>query len=127
MLKTKREIGQEEEGSELQVFVSPIKSSNTPAEIRVESMKLVIGTKRGKRRKARVQPVNLGGELSQGSLSEGDIVCNNRRIKEGMIFEEAKKVLELGKKIGIDIENREEQILGNFTRNGRKRQAGMWS
>ncbi|GKV38230.1 hypothetical protein SLEP1_g46166 [Rubroshorea leprosula] len=68
--------------------------------IRVESMKLVTGTKRGKRRKARVQPVNLGGELSQGSLSKGDIVYNNRRIKEGMIFEEAKKA-SVGRSEGV--------------------------
>ncbi|GKU94134.1 hypothetical protein SLEP1_g7662 [Rubroshorea leprosula] len=104
------------EGSEFQAFVSPIKSPNTAAEIRVESMKLVSGTKRGKRRKARVQPINFGGEVTQGSLSEGDIVCNNRRIKEGMISEEANKVLDLGKKIGIDVETREELILGKFIR-----------
>ncbi|GKV23714.1 hypothetical protein SLEP1_g33413 [Rubroshorea leprosula] len=103
------------EGSKFQAFVSPIKSPNTPAEIRVESMKLVTGTKRGKRRKARVQPINFGGEVTQGFLSEGDIVCNNRRIKEGMLPEEVKKVLDLGKKIGIDVENREELILGKFT------------
>ncbi|GKV15232.1 hypothetical protein SLEP1_g26031 [Rubroshorea leprosula] len=104
------------EGSEFQAFVSPIKSPNTATEIRVESMKLVTGTKRGKRRKARVQPINFGGEVTQGSLLEGDIVCNNRRIKEGMISEEAKKVLDLGKKIRIDVENREELILGKFIR-----------
>ncbi|GLU00543.1 hypothetical protein SLE2022_179040 [Rubroshorea leprosula] len=111
--KTKRE---DQEQGGLQVDKSSNKSPSLPPETRAELTKLITGTKRGRRRKATIQPVNFGGESPIGSLSDSDILYNNRRIKEGMIAEEAKKVLDFGSKLGIQTKNQEEQILERFRR-----------
>ncbi|GLU01129.1 hypothetical protein SLE2022_184540 [Rubroshorea leprosula] len=63
-----------------------------------------------------IQPINFSGESLIGSLSDNDILYNNRRIKEGMIVEEAKKLLDFGSKLGIQAKNQEEQILERFRR-----------
>ncbi|GLT95584.1 hypothetical protein SLE2022_132580 [Rubroshorea leprosula] len=119
LASNKKEMDQKECGIQVnasgpQVNVSPNKSFNTPREVRMDSMKLVTGTKRGRRRKVLNQPANFDGEASKGSLSDSDIVCNNKRIKEGLILDEAKKMLEFGSKLGIETRNREDQILESF-------------
>ncbi|GKV27959.1 hypothetical protein SLEP1_g37069 [Rubroshorea leprosula] len=119
LASNKKEMDQEECGIQVnasgpQVNVSPNKSLNTPREVRMDSMKLVTGTKRGRRRKVLNQPANFNGKASKGSLSDSDIVCNNKRIKEGLILDEAKKMLEFGSKLGIETRNREDQILESF-------------
>lgn len=112
---TKDKRGMEyQEDYGLHMFTSPNKSPSSPREVRTELTKLVIGTKHGRRRKAALQLVNFGGESPTGSLSDNDIVCNNKMIKEGMILEEAKKVLDFGNKLGIETKNQEEQILERF-------------
>ncbi|GLT88059.1 hypothetical protein SLE2022_061010 [Rubroshorea leprosula] len=115
LVKNKTKMGDQENGG-LQADKSSNKSPPLPPETRTELTKLVTGTKRGRRRKATIQPVNFGGESPVGSLSDSDILYNNRRIKEGMITEEAKKVLDFGSKLGIQTKNQEEQILERFRR-----------
>ncbi|GKU96309.1 hypothetical protein SLEP1_g9557 [Rubroshorea leprosula] len=115
LVKNKTKRGDQEQGG-LQVDKSSNKSPSLPLETRAGLTKLITGTKRGRRRKATIQPVNFGGESPIGSLSDSDILYNNRRIKEGMIAEEAKKVLDFGSKLGIQTKNQEEQILERFRR-----------
>ncbi|GKV45597.1 hypothetical protein SLEP1_g52662 [Rubroshorea leprosula] len=115
VVKNKTKMGDQENGG-LQADKSSNKSPPLLPETRIESTKLVTGTNRGRRRKATIQPVNFGGESPVGSLSDSDILYNNRRIKEGMIAEEAKKVLDFGSKLGIQTKNQEEQILERFKR-----------
>ncbi|GLT59698.1 hypothetical protein SLA2020_325040 [Shorea laevis] len=83
--------------------------------MRAETMMLVIGTRRGRRRRAMPQLVSLGGTSPKGSISDSDILCNNKRIKEGMVLDEARKTLEFGGKLRIKISNREEQIIERFS------------
>ncbi|GKV02363.1 hypothetical protein SLEP1_g14810 [Rubroshorea leprosula] len=83
-----------QENSGLQGTKKPNKSPSLPAEVRIDLTKLVTSTKRGRRRKATIQPVNFGGQLPVGFLSNSDIIYNNKRIKEGMIAEEVKVELQ---------------------------------
>ncbi|GKV36093.1 hypothetical protein SLEP1_g44261 [Rubroshorea leprosula] len=115
LVKNKTKMGDEEKDG-LQADKSSNKSPSLPPETRTELTKLVTGTKRGRRRKATIQPVNFGGESPVRSLSDSDILYNNRRIKEGMIAKEAKKVLDFESKLGIQTKNQEEQILERFRR-----------
>ncbi|GLT31636.1 hypothetical protein SLA2020_063590 [Shorea laevis] len=100
----------------LQESKKPNQSPSLPAEVGTEQTRWVTGTKRGRRKKAKIQPVDFESEASMVSLSDSDIMYNNRRIKEGLIAEEAKKMLDFGGKLGIGTKNREEQILERLRR-----------
>ncbi|GKV38651.1 hypothetical protein SLEP1_g46541 [Rubroshorea leprosula] len=89
---------------------SPIKSFKITEEKKAEIPKPVTGTTRGRRR-ALLQMVSMGGTSPKGSITDSDIVCNNKRIKEGMLLQEARKTLEFGGNLGIEICNREDQIV----------------
>ncbi|GLU21006.1 hypothetical protein SLE2022_371730 [Rubroshorea leprosula] len=79
-------------------------------------MTLVIGTRHEKRRRVMPQLVSLGGTSPKGSIFDMDILCNNKRIKGGMVLDEARKTLEFGGKLGIEISNKEKQIVETFSR-----------
>ncbi|GLT96029.1 hypothetical protein SLE2022_136780 [Rubroshorea leprosula] len=70
---------------------SPIKSPRITEEKKAETPKLVTGMRRGRRRRDLLQLVSLGGSSPKGSITDSDIVCNNKRIKEGMVLQEARK------------------------------------
>ncbi|GKU91277.1 hypothetical protein SLEP1_g5176 [Rubroshorea leprosula] len=115
------------EGSEFQAFVSPIKSPNTAAEIRVESMKLVTRTKRGKRRKARVQPINFGG-VGNTRLSIRRGYCLQQQKNQGKNdLQGSKEGAGSGKKDRDRCQKSRRADSGKIHKNGRKRQAGVWS
>ncbi|GLT47288.1 hypothetical protein SLA2020_209950 [Shorea laevis] len=113
--KDKEEMALQKNGG-LQGTTSSNKTPSLLVEVGTERTKLVTGTKHGRRRKATIQPIKSGGESPIGSLSDTDILYNNRRIKEAMFTEEAKKMLDFGSKLGIQTESREEQILERFNR-----------
>ncbi|GKV09274.1 hypothetical protein SLEP1_g20799 [Rubroshorea leprosula] len=110
----KSEADQQEECG-LKMLNSPVKSPRIPDEMRTETTMLVTGTRRGRRRRAVIQLVSLDDTSPRGSISDSDIMCNNKRIKEGLVLNEAKKMLEFGGNLGIEISNREEQIVERFS------------
>ncbi|GKV28182.1 hypothetical protein SLEP1_g37266 [Rubroshorea leprosula] len=108
----------------LKTFKSPIKSPKIPEEKKAETPMLVTGTRCGRRRRVMLQLVSLGGTSPKGSTTDSDIVCNNKRIKEGIVLQEARKTLEFRDNLGIEICNREEQIVERFSQMEEKDRRG---